>query len=73
MVHWQDGSYSRGPVDIPVGEFDDSKYFLSPTYKFEQVRLTFLFSDVLLTQNTLELLPVVNFISVTSNNSLYKL
>ncbi|OAY65143.1 hypothetical protein ACMD2_14732, partial [Ananas comosus] len=31
-----DGSYSRGPVDIPVGKFDESKYFLSPTFKFEQ-------------------------------------
>ena len=33
----QDGSYSRGPVDIPVGEVDESKYYLSPTYRFEQV------------------------------------
>lgn len=33
----QDGSYSRGPVDIPVGDDDDSKYYLSPTFKFEQV------------------------------------
>lgn len=33
----QDGSYSRGPVDIPVGDIDDSKYYLSPTFKFEQV------------------------------------
>lgn len=36
-AHLQDGSYSRGPVDIPVGKFDESKYFLSPTFKFEQV------------------------------------
>uniref|UniRef100_A0A0D3FYK3 Uncharacterized protein n=1 Tax=Oryza barthii TaxID=65489 RepID=A0A0D3FYK3_9ORYZ len=31
-----DGSYSRGPVDLAIGEFDESKYFISPTYKFEQ-------------------------------------
>lgn len=37
MVNWQDGSYSRGPLDIPVGDIDDSKYYLSPTFKFEQV------------------------------------
>lgn len=24
-------------MDIPVGELDESKYFLSPTFKFEQV------------------------------------
>lgn len=36
LVFFEDGSYSRGPIDIPVGEFDESKYFLSPTYKFEQ-------------------------------------
>ncbi|KAL3516841.1 hypothetical protein ACH5RR_023743 [Cinchona calisaya] len=36
LVFFEDGSYSRGPVDILVGEFDKSKYFLSPTYKFEQ-------------------------------------
>lgn len=36
----KDGSYSRGPVDIPVGEIDDSKYYLSPTFKFEQVSLS---------------------------------
>lgn len=41
MVDWQDGSYSRGPVDMPVGEVDDSKYYLSPTFKFEQVSLAF--------------------------------
>ena len=33
----QDGSYSRGPVEIPVGDYDQSKYYLSPTFKFEQV------------------------------------
>ncbi|PWA59493.1 Calycin-like protein [Artemisia annua] len=33
---FEDGSYSRGPVDIPVGEVNDSNYFLSPTFKFEQ-------------------------------------
>ncbi|KAJ8447269.1 hypothetical protein Cgig2_013046 [Carnegiea gigantea] len=37
LVFFEDGSYSRGPVEIPVGEFDESKYYLSPTYKFEQV------------------------------------
>ncbi|KAL2511519.1 protein of unknown function (DUF3598) [Abeliophyllum distichum] len=36
LVFFEDGSYSRGPVDIPVGEFDESKYYLSPTFKFEQ-------------------------------------
>ncbi|CAI9279299.1 unnamed protein product [Lactuca saligna] len=36
LVFFEDGSYSRGPVDIPVGEVDDSNYFLSPTFKFEQ-------------------------------------
>ncbi|CAL2241085.1 unnamed protein product [Prunus armeniaca] len=36
LVFFEDGSYSRGPVDIPVGEDDDSKYYLSPTFKFEQ-------------------------------------
>ncbi|KAL0429142.1 UNVERIFIED_CONTAM: hypothetical protein Sradi_0540200 [Sesamum radiatum] len=33
----QDGSYSRGPVDIPIGEVDESNYYLSPTFKFEQI------------------------------------
>lgn len=37
LIEFQDGSYSRGPVDIPVGELDDSKYYISPTFKFEQV------------------------------------
>lgn len=37
FIELQDGSYSRGPVDIPVGEADDSNYYLSPTFKFEQV------------------------------------
>ncbi|XAR63274.1 hypothetical protein NMG60_11023159 [Bertholletia excelsa] len=36
LVFFEDGSYSRGPVDIPVGEADKSKYYLSPTFKFEQ-------------------------------------
>lgn len=36
LVYFEDGSYSRGPVDIPVGDTDDSKYYLSPTFKFEQ-------------------------------------
>uniref|UniRef100_A0A0D9W7T0 DUF3598 domain-containing protein n=1 Tax=Leersia perrieri TaxID=77586 RepID=A0A0D9W7T0_9ORYZ len=36
IVYFEDGSYSRGPIDLEIGEFDESKYFLSPTYKFEQ-------------------------------------
>ncbi|KAF3340428.1 hypothetical protein FCM35_KLT16199 [Carex littledalei] len=32
----EDGSYSRGPVEISVGEYDERNYFLSPTFKFEQ-------------------------------------
>ncbi|KAI0493859.1 hypothetical protein KFK09_023984 [Dendrobium nobile] len=36
LVFFEDGSYSRGPVNIPVGEHDESKYFLYPTYRFEQ-------------------------------------
>ena len=40
----QDGSYSRGPVQIPVGEVDESKYYLTPTYKFEQVGSLFCLS-----------------------------
>jgi hypothetical protein len=36
IVYFEDGSYSRGPVDLAIGEFDESKYFISPTYKFEQ-------------------------------------
>ncbi|KAI3796616.1 hypothetical protein L1987_39294 [Smallanthus sonchifolius] len=36
LVFFEDGSYSRGPVEIPVGEVNDSNYFLSPTFKFEQ-------------------------------------
>ncbi|KAL8227952.1 hypothetical protein R6Q57_015536 [Mikania cordata] len=36
LVFFEDGSYSRGPVEILVGEVDDSNYFLSPTFKFEQ-------------------------------------
>ncbi|KAI3444806.1 hypothetical protein Pfo_001471 [Paulownia fortunei] len=36
LVFFEDGSYSRGPVEIPIGEFDESKYYLSPTFKFEQ-------------------------------------
>ncbi|XP_042958725.1 uncharacterized protein LOC122294222 [Carya illinoinensis] len=35
LVFFEDGSYSRGPVDIPI-EVDDSKYYLSPILKFEQ-------------------------------------
>ncbi|XP_022770156.1 uncharacterized protein LOC111313727 isoform X2 [Durio zibethinus] len=36
LVFFEDGSYSRGPLDIPVDEVDDSNYYLSPTFKFEQ-------------------------------------
>ncbi|CAK7347756.1 unnamed protein product [Dovyalis caffra] len=36
LVFFEDGSYSRGPVDIPVGEVNGSNYYLSPTFKFEQ-------------------------------------
>ncbi|KAF3787634.1 hypothetical protein EJ110_NYTH22733 [Nymphaea thermarum] len=36
LVFFEDGSYSRGPVEIPVGAADDSTYFLSPTFRFEQ-------------------------------------
>ncbi|XP_059651649.1 uncharacterized protein LOC132299184 [Cornus florida] len=36
LVYFEDGSFSRGPVDIPVGEVDESQYYLSPTLKFEQ-------------------------------------
>ncbi|XP_065859125.1 uncharacterized protein [Euphorbia lathyris] len=36
LVFFEDGSYSRGPVDIPVGEANDSNYYLTPTFKFEQ-------------------------------------
>ncbi|KAK6918666.1 hypothetical protein RJ641_017088, partial [Dillenia turbinata] len=37
LVFLEDGSYSRGPVDIPVGEVDDSTYYHSPISKFEQI------------------------------------
>ncbi|KAJ4956047.1 hypothetical protein NE237_012830 [Protea cynaroides] len=36
LVFFEDGSYSRGPVHILVGEVEESAYFLSPTFKFEQ-------------------------------------
>ncbi|KDP28871.1 hypothetical protein JCGZ_14642 [Jatropha curcas] len=36
LVFFEDGSYSRGPVDIPVGNVDESEYYLTPTFKFEQ-------------------------------------
>ncbi|KAL3815007.1 hypothetical protein ACJIZ3_016275 [Penstemon smallii] len=36
LVFFEDGSYSRGPMDIPIGELDESEYYLSPTFKFEQ-------------------------------------
>ncbi|CAH8301657.1 unnamed protein product [Eruca vesicaria subsp. sativa] len=36
LVYFEDGSYSRGPVAIPVGEMSESNYYLTPTFKFEQ-------------------------------------
>ncbi|XP_022135316.1 uncharacterized protein LOC111007308 [Momordica charantia] len=36
LVFFEDGSYSRGPISIPVGEVDDANYYISPTFKFEQ-------------------------------------
>ncbi|KAL9302813.1 putative calycin [Arabidopsis thaliana] len=36
LVYFEDGSYSRGPVTIPVGEMSESNYYLTPTFKFEQ-------------------------------------
>ncbi|XP_024010888.1 uncharacterized protein LOC18015884 [Eutrema salsugineum] len=36
LVYFEDGSYSRGPVTIPVGEISESNYYLTPTFKFEQ-------------------------------------
>ncbi|KAL8500443.1 hypothetical protein ACS0TY_020152 [Phlomoides rotata] len=36
LVFFEDGSYSRGPLDIPIGESNESNYYLSPTFKFEQ-------------------------------------
>ncbi|CAH2057964.1 unnamed protein product [Thlaspi arvense] len=36
LVYFEDGSYSRGPVTIPVGEMSKSNYYLTPTFKFEQ-------------------------------------
>ncbi|KAL5973831.1 hypothetical protein ACLOJK_030489 [Asimina triloba] len=36
LVFFEDGSYSRGPLNIPVGEYDESQYHLNPTFKFEQ-------------------------------------
>ncbi|CAN6268756.1 unnamed protein product [Urochloa humidicola] len=39
IVFFEDGSYSRGPVDIAIGEYDESKYFLSPTCKVSCQRL----------------------------------
>ncbi|CAA0820348.1 Domain of unknown function (DUF3598 [Striga hermonthica] len=36
LVFFEDGSYSRGPVDIPIGDSEETEYYLSPTFKFEQ-------------------------------------
>lgn len=33
----QDGSYSRGPMNIPIEEADETNYYLTPTFKVEQV------------------------------------
>ncbi|KAF2292005.1 hypothetical protein GH714_000117 [Hevea brasiliensis] len=38
LVFFEDGSYSRGPVNIQVVDVDDSKYYLTPTFKFQQVQ-----------------------------------
>ncbi|CAN8318501.1 unnamed protein product [Cochlearia groenlandica] len=35
LVYFEDGSYSRGPVTIPVGETSESNYYITPTFKFE--------------------------------------
>lgn len=44
---FQDGSYSRGPIDIPVGEYNDTKYYISPTFKFEQVSLACFLQNII--------------------------
>jgi len=49
----QDGSYSRGPMDIPVGESDDTKYYVSPTFKFEQVSLACFLQDIIFIEPSL--------------------
>lgn len=36
LVYFEDGSYSRGPIDIPVDEDGDTKYYITPIFKFEQ-------------------------------------
>ncbi|PON99739.1 Calycin-like [Trema orientale] len=36
LVYFEDGSYSRGPVDIPIADVDESNHYLSPAFKFEQ-------------------------------------
>ncbi|XP_058221735.1 uncharacterized protein LOC131331820 [Rhododendron vialii] len=36
LVFFEDGSYSRGPVDVPIAEPDESMYYLNPIFKFEQ-------------------------------------
>ncbi|GLJ46882.1 hypothetical protein SUGI_0988890 [Cryptomeria japonica] len=37
LVFFEDGSYSRGPLVLDVkGSVDDSRYYISPTYKIEQ-------------------------------------
>ncbi|KAL9265657.1 hypothetical protein AKJ16_DCAP21221 [Drosera capensis] len=49
LVFFEDGSYSRGPVDIPVIE-DGSNYYASPTFKFEQVDAVGFFPDFMFTE-----------------------
>lgn len=36
LVFFEDGSYSRGPTEIPVGYYEESNCFHSSTFKFEQ-------------------------------------
>ncbi|KAG5538744.1 hypothetical protein RHGRI_019339 [Rhododendron griersonianum] len=40
LVFFEDGSYSRGPVDVPIAEPDESMYYLNPIFKFEQRKRT---------------------------------
>ncbi|XP_021903306.1 uncharacterized protein LOC110818669, partial [Carica papaya] len=36
LVFFEDGSYSRGPMNIPIEEADETNYYLTPTFKVEQ-------------------------------------
>ena len=51
----QDGSYSRGPIDIPVGEDHETKYYLTPTFKFEQVSLACNLQNIIFIEHSLVL------------------